>query len=115
MEDNQLEKSKVYVSVEVTEYIPDFIVSKSIESKAPGRTNIISFNSKKGLIAKISPFDTFAQMIEGHAEIIIEGVSFLLGTGQSIILPAYKANHIKGDKRFKMISTVIKVVKNKKC
>lgn len=113
MENNQLEKSKVYVSVEVTEYIPDFIVCKSIATKTPGSTKIVSFDGEKGLTGEISPFDTFAQMIEGHAEIIIEGVSFLLGTGQSIILPAYKTNSIRGDKRFKMISTIVKVEKSK--
>jgi quercetin dioxygenase-like cupin family protein len=68
----------------------------------------MSFEMGEGLTEKISPFDTFAQIIEGNAEIIIDGTSFLLQTGQAIIMPAHKPNLVKANVRFKMILTVIK-------
>ena len=47
-------------------------------------------------------------MIDGKAEIVIDGVSNLLDTGQSIIIPAHSRNTIKANIRFKMLSTIIK-------
>jgi quercetin dioxygenase-like cupin family protein len=55
-----------------------------------------------------SPFDTFIQVIDGKAEIIIHGKSNMLNTGQSIIIPAHASNSIKANVRFKMLSTIIK-------
>ena len=57
---------------------------------------------------KTSPFDTFIQVIDGKAEIIIYAKSNMLNTGQAIIIPAHAQNTIKANARFKMISTVIK-------
>lgn len=68
----------------------------------------MSFDDGEGLSEKTSPFDTFAQIIDGNAEIVIDGKSNLLATGQSIIIPAHTSNTIKANERFKMISTVIK-------
>ena len=57
---------------------------------------------------KISPFDTFIQVIDGKAEVVIDDVSSLLNVGESIIIPAHTSNTIKANVRFKMISTTIK-------
>jgi quercetin dioxygenase-like cupin family protein len=60
------------------------------------------------LTEKISPFDTFVQIIDGKAEIVIDGISSFLVTGKSIIIPAHVSNTVKANERFKMISNVIK-------
>jgi quercetin dioxygenase-like cupin family protein len=60
------------------------------------------------LIEKTSPFDTFVQIIEGKAEIVIDKLPHLLQSGEGIIVPAHESNFIKPNGRFKMISTVIK-------
>ena len=52
--------------------------------------------------------DTYAQIIEGQAELVIDKVSHLLLTGQGIIIPAHSPNFIKPNGRFMMILTVIK-------
>jgi quercetin dioxygenase-like cupin family protein len=76
--------------------------------KSTGNISVMSFDVGEGLTEKTSPFDTFAQIIEGKAEIIITGNSHFLFTGGSIIIPAHAPHHIKPDGRFKMITTVIK-------
>ena len=60
------------------------------------------------LIGRKSPYDTFIQVIDGHAEIIIDDNSNLLKTGESIIIPAHLNNTTKANVRFKMITTIIK-------
>ena len=57
---------------------------------------------------EILPFDTFIQVVEGVAEVVIESLSYILHTGQAIIIPAHTSNIVKANVRFKRISTVIK-------
>jgi len=103
-----LEKSKTYIMIEVLEYVPHSVVIKTILKKSTGNISVMSFDSGEGLTENTSPFDTFAQIIEGQAEIVIDYKPFSLETGQSIIIPAHKPHKINANGRFKMILTVIK-------
>jgi quercetin dioxygenase-like cupin family protein len=104
----ELEKAKSHIIVEIIEYVPNSVVIKTIIKKSTGNISAMSFDSGEGLTEKISPFDTFAQIIEGKAEIVIDKVCHLLETGMGIIIPAHRSNYIKPNGRFKMITTVIK-------
>ena len=104
----ELEKSKSHIIVEIIEYMTNSVVSKTIIKKSTGNISIKSFDSGEGLTEKTSPFDTFVQIIEGKAEIVIDKISKVLGSGQGIIIPAHSPNFIKPNGRFKMISTIIK-------
>lgn len=108
MQDSDVEKAKVFIIVEILEYIPNSVVIKTIIRKTTGNVSAVSFDSGESLADRLSPFDTFIQIIDGTAEIVIEGKSILLGTGQSIIIPAHAKNTIMANVRFKMISTIIK-------
>jgi quercetin dioxygenase-like cupin family protein len=106
--DNELEKSKSHIIVEIIEYIPNSVVTKTILRKSTGNISVMSFDTGEGLVEKTSPFDTFAQIIEGKAEIVIDNVPHLIESGQGIIIPAHLSNFIKPNGRFKMILTIIK-------
>lgn len=108
MNNYELEKSKAHIIVEIIEYVPNSVVIKSIIKKTTGSISAVSFDSGEALAEKTSPFDTFVQVIDGKAEIVIDGISNMLDIGQSIIIPAHSANVVKANVRFKMISTVIK-------
>jgi quercetin dioxygenase-like cupin family protein len=103
-----LEHSRAMIMVKIIEYIPNAVLSKTIIKKSTGNISIMSFDTGESLTEKTSPFDTFAQIIDGKAEIVIDGVSKLLHTGQGIILPAHVPNMFRANERFKMILTVIK-------
>ena len=104
----ELEKSKSHIIVEIIEYMANAVVIKTIIRKSTGNISIMSFDSGEGLTEKTSPFDTFAQIIEGKAEIVIDRVSHNLESGQGIIIPAHAPNFIQPNGRFKMILTIIK-------
>jgi len=108
METIEIEKSKALIIDEIIEYVSHSVVSKTIIKKATGNISVTAVDSGEGLTEKISPFDTFTQIIDGKAEIVIDGNSIQLETGQSIIIPAHTPNIVKGNERFKMISTIIK-------
>ncbi len=108
METGEMEKSRAQITVEIIEYIPNSVVSKTILKKTTGNISVMSFDSGEGLTEKTTPFDTFAQIIDGNAEIVIGGISFFMITGQSIVIPAHASSFIRPNGRFKMIQTVIK-------
>jgi quercetin dioxygenase-like cupin family protein len=108
MEITEVEKSKAHITVEIIEYVQNSVVIKTILKKSTGNISVMSFDSGEGLTEKTSPFDTFAQIIEGKAEIVISGKSNVLQTGQSIVIPAHASNLIIPNGRFKMILTIIK-------
>jgi quercetin dioxygenase-like cupin family protein len=108
MKNSEQEKSKAFIIVELIEYVPNAVVIKTIIKKTTGNVTAVSIDSGENLTEKSSPFDTFIQIIEGKAEILIDAISQNLETGESIIIPAHSKNIIKANERFKMISTIIK-------
>ena len=108
MDNFEYKNSKAFKVSNILEYIPNSIVIKSILRKTTGSVSALSFDKGEVLVGKISPFDTFIQIIDGNAEIIVDDISNLLKSGQSIIIPAHSSNTIKAHVRFKMISTIIK-------
>ena len=104
----EIKKAKSHIIVEIIEYIPNSVVSKTIIKKLTGNVSVMSFDTGEGLSEKTSPFDTFVQIIEGKANIVINKVSTLLETGHGIIIPAHASNKIMPNGRFKIISTIIK-------
>jgi quercetin dioxygenase-like cupin family protein len=83
-------------------------VTKTIIRKTTWNVSVIASDIGETLAEKISPFDTFVQVIDGEAEVIIDRISNVLKTGQGIIIPAHTVNSILANKSFKMISTIIK-------
>jgi quercetin dioxygenase-like cupin family protein len=108
MDNTEVEKGKAHIVVKIIEYAPNSVVRKSILKKTTGNISVVSIDTGETLTEKILPFDTFVQIIDGKAEVIIDGVSNLLNTGQSIVIPAHTSNIVKANERFKMISTIIK-------
>lgn len=104
----EVEQAKAFIIVEILEYIPNSVVIKTIIRKTTGNVSAVSFDSGEALAEKSSPFETFIQIIDGEAEVVIEGKSHILTLGQSFIIPAHVRNTIKANVRFKMISTIIK-------
>lgn len=107
-DNTELEKAISHIVVEIIEYVPNSVVIKTIIKKSTGNISVMSFDSGEGLTEKTTPFDTFAQIIEGKACIVIDKISHLLESGQGIIIPAHSPNFIKPNGRFKMILTIIK-------
>ena len=90
------------------DYCPHAILQKTIVEKITGTIRLMSFDSGEGVSEKISPFERFAQIIDGKAEIVIDGTSHFLEAGEGMILPAHIATDYRANERFKMIVTIIK-------
>jgi quercetin dioxygenase-like cupin family protein len=108
MHTEEIEKSKSHILIEIIEYVPNSVVSKTIIRKTTGNVNVIAIDTGETMAEKISPFDTFIQVIEGTAQVVIDDVSNILQTGQAIIIPAHTSHVVLANERFKMIATIIK-------
>jgi quercetin dioxygenase-like cupin family protein len=104
----ELEKSKAHIIVEIIEYIPNAVVSKTIIKKTTGNITVSSFDAGEELAEKMSPFDTYIQIIDGTAELTVNDKHYKLKLGQGIVIPAHTKHHFNATVQFKMISTVIK-------
>lgn len=104
----ELEKSISLIIIEIIEYVPNAVVSKTIIKKTTGNITAMSFAEGEELGLKTSPFDTFVQIIDGSAEVIIDKKIHNLKLGTGIIIPAHSPHCFNANEQFKMISTIIK-------
>ena len=105
---SEIEKSKSHIVVEIIEYLPNAVVTKTIIKKLTGNVTVSSVDAGEELAEKSLPFDTYIQIIDGNAELVINKKVFSLKLGDGIIIPAHAKHNFNAREQFKMISTVIK-------
>jgi quercetin dioxygenase-like cupin family protein len=108
LENHTFQKSVAFTLGDAVQYIPRSIVIQTIVKKLTGNVSLISVESGEIIGDKILPFDTLIQIIDGNADIIIDGQLSSLSTGQAIIIPAHTSNSMEASVRFKMVSTIIR-------
>jgi quercetin dioxygenase-like cupin family protein len=108
METSEVEKEKSHIIVEIIQYIPNAVLSKTILKKLMGNITVSSFDTGEELAEETSPFDNYIQIIDGSAEIIINDITHKLTLGQGIIIPAHATHCFNANVQFKMLSTIIK-------
>lgn len=104
----ETEKSNVHIIVEILEYVPHAVVSKTILKKATGQICVSSFDAGEELQEKTSQFDIYIQIIDGSAVVGINDKNYKLRLGEGIIIPAHTLHRFNASEQFKMVSTVIK-------
>lgn len=106
--EEKFEKGKAHIIVEIIEYVPKAIVSRTIIKKTTGNITATSLSVGEELGEKTSPFDTYVQIIDGSAELRIDEKELLLRLGEGLIIPANSTHSFTANEQFKMITTVIK-------
>jgi quercetin dioxygenase-like cupin family protein len=104
----ELGKSESHTLTETISYVANSVVTQTVLKKSTGNIQMMSFDKGEGLREKTSPFDTFVQIIDGRAEIVIDKIPRWVESGQGVVIPAHSSTLIKPNGRFKMISTIIK-------
>lgn len=108
MKQEEFSKGTVFQFPFKVDYSSGGIVSKNVVKKESGNVSLFAFDKGEGLSEHTAPFDALVQVIEGNAEIIIEGELFQLGSGDSIIMPASIPHAVKAPEKFKMVLTMIR-------
>jgi quercetin dioxygenase-like cupin family protein len=104
----EVDKAKAHIIVEILEYVPNSVLTKTILKKTTGNVSVTSIDAGEELAEKTLPFDTFVQIIDGAAELHINKKKYNLHLGVGIVIPAHASHCYHATEQFKMISTVIK-------
>jgi len=105
---NEFDKGLKFSFNDSIAYAENAVVSKQILKKETGNITLFAFDKGEGLSEHTTPFDAVVFVVDGKADIIIDGVSNLLVTGEAIIMPANIPHALKAVERFKMVLTMIK-------
>jgi quercetin dioxygenase-like cupin family protein len=84
------------------------VVSREIIRKPSGTMTVFAFDKGEGLSEHTAPFDAAVYLLEGEAEIRIDGKPHFVKEGEMIIMPANKPHALKAITRYKMLLVMIK-------
>ena len=90
------------------QYADGSVVSKIIIRNERGNVTLFAFDKAEFLSEHTAPFDAIMQVLDGVGEVIIDGSSFRLCAGESIIMPANVRHSVNAIERFKMLLIMIK-------
>lgn len=93
---------------ELVSYQEGSVVSKTLIDKKIGTLTMFSFGAGQGLSEHTAPFDAVVQVVDGEAEVVINGEPQTVSAGQLIIMPANIPHELKAVKPFKMLLTMIR-------
>ncbi|HQI71304.1 MAG TPA: cupin domain-containing protein [Bacteroidales bacterium] len=108
MENNEFECSKVFEFTGMVDYADGAVVSRTIIKKPTGTVTVFAFDKGEGLSEHTAPFNALVNVVDGKADIIINGKSHFLDAGQSVIMPANIPHAVKALEKFKMVLVMIK-------
>ncbi len=108
MSSNEFGKSEIFDFADSVEYADGAIVSKTVLKKESGNISLFAFAKGEALSEHTAPFDALLQVVDGKGEVVIGGKSFILETGQSIIMPANIPHAVMAVERFKMVLIMIR-------
>ncbi|MCS3296692.1 cupin domain-containing protein [Bacteroides fragilis] len=92
----------------LVEYSEGGIISKQLIKSPVGNITLFSFDKGEGLSEHSAPFDALVQVLEGSANIVVNGQVFTVNAGESIVFPANAPHALTAIERFKMLLTMIK-------
>lgn len=102
------EKAVVFPLESSVEYTAGGVVSKQIVKSAAGNVTLFSFDKGQGLTEHTASYDAMIQVLNGEAEIKIDGIPHIVKKGECIIMPANHPHALSAVESFKMLLTMIK-------
>ncbi|OJV45162.1 MAG: cupin [Bacteroidales bacterium 36-12] len=101
-------KSEKFNFVDSVSYADGSVVSKILLRNEKGNLTLFAFDKGEALSEHTAPFDAIVQVLDGKCEVIIDGKSHELITGESIIMPANVPHALNATEKFKMLLIMIK-------
>jgi quercetin dioxygenase-like cupin family protein len=99
---------KALTMADLVAYSEGSVVSKTLIDKKIGTLTLFSFDAGQGLSEHTAPYDAFVQVVDGEAEVTINGEPHSVTAGQMIIMPANIPHELKALKPFKMLLVMIR-------
>ncbi len=100
--------AQVFQLKEMIDYQEKSVVSRTITKKETGTITVFAFDVDQMLSEHTAPFDAMVYILDGEAEITINGTAFFLKAGEMIIMPANEPHALRAVTKYKMLLTMIK-------
>ena len=100
--------AQVLKVVDLVDYQPGSVVSRTIMEKGTGTLTLFAFGEGQGLSEHTAPFDALVYILEGEAEVVISGKPLRLSKDEMVIMPANQPHALKAIKKFKMMLVMIR-------
>ena len=100
--------ARAFVVADLLDYQPGAVVSREIVKKTTGTVTLFAFDKAQGLSEHTAPFDALVFILDGRAQVTIEGKPRMVKKGQMIIMPAHKPHALRATSKFKMLLIMIR-------
>jgi len=84
------------------------VVSRTVIKQPAGTVTLFAFDAGEGLSEHTAPFEALVCVLDGTAEVRIDGVPYTVGAGETITLPAGHPHALKAPERFRMMLVMVK-------
>ena len=106
-DDNAQMKGKILNPTHLVDFQEGSVVSRMITYTPQGTITVFAFAAGSGLSEHTAPYDAMLHILEGNAQVTLNGEKFELSIGELIILPANIPHAVHADESFKMMLTMI--------
>jgi quercetin dioxygenase-like cupin family protein len=93
---------------ELVSYQAGSVVSREVVARKTGTITAFAFDKGQGLSEHTAPFDALVHVVDGEAEISIDGKPNRLGKDDMILLPAGIPHALRATERFKMLLVMMR-------
>jgi len=100
--------ARVLTPSEMAQYQDGSVVSREILRKSAGTVTLFAFDRGQGLSEHTAPFDALVYILDGEAEVTIDGRPLRLKAGEMVIMPAGRPHALQAVERFKMMLVLVK-------
>lgn len=94
--------------IDLVAYADGAVVSRTVIDKPAGTVTVFAFDAGEGLSEHTVPYDAMVQVLDGAAEITIDGVPHTVAAGEMIVMPGHKPHLVRANRRFKMLLVMIR-------
>ena len=101
-------KSQVLKMADLAAYQEGSVVSRQITKADAGNVTLFAFDAGQELSEHTAPFDALVHILDGEAEVRLDGVPYALAAGDAIIMPADVPHALKATTKFKMLLTMVR-------
>lgn len=98
----------VFRPADLVQWQKDSVVSRTLIKRDKGTITLFAFDKDNALSEHTAPFDALLHVLDGEAEITIDGSPHPVRGGEAIVLPANHPHAVKAVTPFKMLLTMIR-------
>ena len=93
---------------ELVDYAPGAVVSRTLVKSKIGTLTVFAFDAGEELSEHTAPFNAYVQVLDGNAELTIDGQLVPAATGETVRMPAHIPHAVHAAERFKMLLTLFR-------